>query len=127
VLTRSFPATPGAPAAARRAIEDLRWLMPDDSFESLRLVVSELVTNAVIHGSAGTEDAFITLDIREENDCVRVEVVDHGSGFPGESQRPTTTSAHGRGLFIVDQVASRWGIERDDRTKVWADVPRLPE
>ncbi|MFI0454328.1 ATP-binding protein [Actinomadura sp. 6N118] len=90
--------------------------------EDARLVVSELGTNAVTHGSGELVGLFVAAD----EDCVRVEVTDGGSGSPRE-RRAEAEDEGGRGLMIVTAVAEHWGVRRDERgTTVWAEVARKP-
>jgi anti-sigma regulatory factor (Ser/Thr protein kinase) len=85
--------------------------------EPARLLVSELVVNAVIH--ARTE-AVLTL--RFDGEVLRVEVVDGSTARPRRREySPTATT--GRGLMILDAVADHWGVEVGDRSKtVWFDL-----
>ncbi len=93
----------------------------------LWLVVSELVTNAVVHGRGA-----ITLRIRVDGDRVYGEVVDEGGGFEWEVRERGPDAVTGRGLMIVDALSRRWGIH-EGTTHVWfelaqpADPPRLTE
>jgi anti-sigma regulatory factor (Ser/Thr protein kinase) len=109
-----------APAAARGAVSE--WC-PDLAGgsrrrETLLLLVSELVTNAVLH-SQGPADAPIRVS-------VRVEVTDAGKRFTRASHelpRPgARTTIGGYGLYVVDQAASRWGVERARGTRVWFEI-----
>src|SRR4051794_27464148 len=79
-----------APSAARHAIEHRFAELGPDRLADLALVVSELVTNAVVHGR-GT----ITLKLQHDGDAVRGEVIDEGGGFERgwtapKSSRPCT-------------------------------------
>ncbi|GAA2632479.1 ATP-binding protein [Actinomadura fulvescens] len=90
--------------------------------EDVRLVVSELGTNAVTHGSGERVGLFVAAN----DDCVRVEVTDGGGGSPRE-RRAEAEDEGGRGLMIVTAVAEHWGVRRDERgTTVWAEVARRP-
>lgn len=85
------------------------------------LMASELVTNAVLHGSGEVGVALALAD-----DHVRVEVVDDGeSTFPSRAAAPGPDALEGRGLAIVDALSDAWGGGRDDRgrTLVWVEVP----
>jgi anti-sigma regulatory factor (Ser/Thr protein kinase) len=81
--------------------------------------VTELVSNAVRHGGAGKE-AQVVLHLALAPRCVRVEVCDRGAGF--EPGRPTPYGEGGYGLFLVDELASRWGVAHDDGTCAWFEL-----
>lgn len=89
-------------------------------FEDVRLLVSELATNSLRHGGLRDDEELI-LAI-ETNDVIRIEVIDHGSGF--ESSRPPAPSAAGGyGLKLVERIASRWGVIRGKgTTRVWFEL-----
>jgi anti-sigma regulatory factor (Ser/Thr protein kinase) len=120
-IVRSFDAGPTAPRDARRSLLPLEGDLTADRLDDLRVVVSELVTNAVTH-SGLRRDGSIVLKVQLlSGSRVRVEVADTGGGFPGVSSRPS--DQHGRGLTIVGRLADRWGTEQDGGTKVWAELP----
>lgn len=98
-----------APAAARRA---LRELPLGAAADDVLLVASELVTNAVQHSRSA---AAIELDATSDDACTRVEIRDRGRFVLGTT---------GYGLRILAGTAARWGIEQDDLTRVWFEVPR---
>jgi anti-sigma regulatory factor (Ser/Thr protein kinase) len=81
-----------------------------------RLLVSELVTNALVHGR-GTIELHARLD---ENHLV-VEVIDNGKGFERVVRGRDFDSLGGWGLRLVDALASRWGIH-DGRSHVWFEL-----
>ena len=108
------------PALARHQLEG--WLpatLPESDRGALRLLVSELVTNSVRH-VAGSEKP-VKLAVRIAGGKIRVEVHDGGAGFaPG---RPEPRGADGGfGLFLVERMASRWGVETRDGTRVWFEL-----
>jgi anti-sigma regulatory factor (Ser/Thr protein kinase) len=123
--TRSaeLPGGPQAPAAARTLITD--WCgaqLARQVVEDIKLLVSEVVTNAVRHpGASGPIELTLTLTrVR-----VRIEVSDPGgAGFAKPSVSPPPPDAlGGRGLLIVDRVATRWGVETGRPTRVWFELP----
>lgn len=80
------------------------------------LVVSELVTNAVLHAGPGGVDLSVTLT----DTAVRIEVVDASPSLP-VARPPTDDRTNGRGLLLVDAVAGSWGAELGrDGKRVWA-------
>ena len=115
---------PGAEAvpAARNALDGLTGLLEKTVFEDLRLLVTELVTNGVRHGSErGPVGVAVTVD----DDKVRVEVSDCGRGFsPPDAPMPRADGTGGWGLQLVDRVATQWGVHIRDVTCVWFELAR---
>ncbi|HEX8066135.1 MAG TPA: SpoIIE family protein phosphatase [Thermoleophilaceae bacterium] len=111
---------PQAPARARRAVEALAGPLPSELVEELKLLATELVTNSCRHAEARHEPVLLELSIEER--VVRLAVTDAGSGFepPAASAEPEDEA--GRGLFIVDALADRWGVDRAGGTRVWAEL-----
>lgn len=96
------------PAAARRFAETAADLLNCHiEHDDLRLLVSELVTNAVELGEGRIELALSPCD----DGGVRVEVRDEGYGAP-EIRDPGPDDLNGRGLRIVDRVSRRWGVDQ---------------
>jgi anti-sigma regulatory factor (Ser/Thr protein kinase) len=118
-LVRTFPLATTTPSEARLALRPLDGVLSPDKLDDLRLVVSELVTNAVLH-SGLTQTEPITVRIKVLAGRVRVEVLDAGFAFPEVLRRPT--DRHGRGLSIVARLADRWGTESRPETRVWAEL-----
>jgi anti-sigma regulatory factor (Ser/Thr protein kinase) len=113
-----FPYGPTAPAAAREAVDlALAGRLGEDGLAELRLLVSELVTNAVRHGLGRRGAVELTLSLAGR--CVRVEVADGGAGFVPPVPVPDPDETGGWGLVVVDRLADRWGIEGADGTCVW--------
>jgi PAS domain S-box-containing protein len=113
-----------APAVARAAIESSLppGALDDEHVHTARLLVSEIVTNSVRHGRAGEED-WIGLDVAISPAALRVEVTDNGPGFVPAPAHPAPDDVGGRGLFLVEQMADRWG-HADAGTRVWFEVDR---
>lgn len=89
--------------------------------ESAAIVVSELVTNALVHVRAACE---LTLELR--GDVLRIEVADHARLEPAV-QDATLNREHGRGLLLVSLLCTAWGSEpRDDGKSVWAELHAAP-
>lgn len=120
----SLRLSPGREAipAARKAMDGLAELINRPTWDDLRLLVTELVTNGVRHGSErGTVDVSVTLT----GDTVRVEVSDSGRGFsPPDAPMPRNDGSGGWGLQLVDRVAESWGVKVGDRTCVWFELAR---
>jgi anti-sigma regulatory factor (Ser/Thr protein kinase) len=114
--------SPEAAAAARLALEPLAERMPAGRLRDLRLLVSELVTNAVRHAGLGRGDSIrLVVDVRAR--AVRVEVHDPGRGFAPRPPRPDPARASGWGLYLVEELADRWGVDGAGRgTRVWFEL-----
>ena len=87
------------------------------------LLLSELVTNSVRHSGSGLPGQTVTVTVLREGEVVRVEVTDR-SGATVPVLRPADSGAEGgRGLYLVDSLAARWGAQRDgDRTTTWFEL-----
>jgi anti-sigma regulatory factor (Ser/Thr protein kinase) len=118
-------ATTAAPASARRAVT--RWgnaVRVDEALlRDLRLLVTELVTNAVRHGRLGPRDE-IDLEVEYGGECVRVSVRDGGAGFDEYLPIPSGDDVSGRGLYAVHRIASAWGIEPGPPFGIWFELAR---
>jgi anti-sigma regulatory factor (Ser/Thr protein kinase) len=101
---------------------ELRGSLDPRVFDDLRLLVSELVTNSLRHAGLSGHDE-IRLRVQLTDDSVRVEVVDRGPGFTPQQPRPSLYQESGWGLFLVRQLASRWGFRGDPATCVWFELP----
>jgi anti-sigma regulatory factor (Ser/Thr protein kinase) len=110
------PKPQGAAQARRIIAEELAPRLPRPVVEDVKLMVSELVTNGIVHGAA-EGDAPVMLDLCL-NGHLRCRVLDHGQGF---AQRTTQVDGPGGwGLKVVEQLADRWGMLCSPRrTEVW--------
>ena len=113
-----------APAVARAAVaRRSEQLQLDGSLaQSLILLVSEVVSNAVRH-SAGDPAESIELVASFDAETIRVTVTDAGQGFTPRPRDPAR-SQDGYGLYLLEKVAERWGVESKGDTKVWFELPR---
>jgi anti-sigma regulatory factor (Ser/Thr protein kinase) len=117
-----LPAEPRAPGAARMVITHwLRGQCPEQVVDDARLVISELVTNSVRHAGMGPDDV-IRLRIELTHGGVRVQVEDPGGEGVIAPRSPDLNGGGGMGLNIVVALATRWGVVRDRRTRVWAEL-----
>ena len=126
-ISLALPSEPDSIPRARRALREIEGTLDPVTFLNLRLLVSELVTNAVRHVPGELADT-IHLEIERSDEHVRVEVVDRGEGFVPHPRAEDEDRASGWGLNILAKVASRWGVENDGGARVWfeIDVP-LPD
>lgn len=117
-------AHPGSVAQARRLTQARLsgWAVCADTCDNAALVISELVTNAIVHTASGR----VVCELHDHDDMVRIAVRDEGCA-PGEPhpspQRPD--EEHGRGLLLVDALCRAWGAqEHGPGLLVWAELPR---
>ena len=122
-VERRLPATPEAASVARHALDDLGDAVSDARLRDLRLLVSEVVTNAVRHANLASGDA-IELVVELNRRTLRVEVHDPGGGFVPTAPAPDPTRPSGWGLYLVAELADRWGVDSDDTTLVWFELDR---
>ncbi|MEU1406821.1 ATP-binding protein [Streptomyces sp. NPDC005728] len=97
-----------------------QWSLPNAPTEDAQLVVSELVTNAISHGSGA-----VRLRVWHDNHQLRIEVKD-GSSTPARRRRAGANDHGGRGLLLVASVSLRWGVADDGRT-TYAVIPTPTE
>lgn len=117
----SLEGGPEAARGARRALGRLRHEVDAPTLESLRLLVTELVSNAVRHAGAPTVDVLVLVT----QPAVRVEVTDGGAGFEPAGRRKNQNPESGWGLFLVERMADRWGVSHEGtRTRVWFELDR---
>lgn len=122
-LSVRLPPELTAPRAARRWVGRLAGILDDELLDSVRLLVSELVTNSVRHAEvAARERDAIELSIRVDDTMVSVQVADPGWGFEPPAPPPLPDRASGWGLYLVDGIADRWGVRGGDRTVVWFEL-----
>ena len=104
---------PDAPARARAVLTGLLGGLEPDVARDVKLMVSELITNAVRHGAGEA-----TLVVHRGDGRLNVVVSDEGDDQP---QLRTPSAEGGWGLRIVDLCATRWGVE-EGSTHVWFEV-----
>jgi anti-sigma regulatory factor (Ser/Thr protein kinase) len=119
--TRTLSAAPAAVAEARRWVTSVAEDHVDGGqAEKLRLVVSEIVTNALRHGSHSER---IDLAVTPKPEFLCVQVTDDGPGRVPRPRALETDTEGGFGLFFVEQLTRRWGVTREDkRTRVWFEL-----
>jgi anti-sigma regulatory factor (Ser/Thr protein kinase) len=118
-----FEAGPHAAAWARRALHSVGQEVDPDQMADVRLLVSELVTNSVRHSGVAPPDS-VGLDVAVDDETIRVEVRDPGTGFEPRPREAGRTRPGGWGLYLVDRLADRWGVVGDRLTRVWFEIDR---
>ncbi|ELS54165.1 ATP-binding protein [Streptomyces viridochromogenes] len=119
------PTRRGARLARLLATEQLRsWGLPLDP---ARQVIAELSANAALHSRVPGRDFRILLYVVA--DTLRIEVTDTCADRLPRPQYPTADAESGRGLVLVDSLASRWGVAEGPvpRKTVWAEIDLSPE
>jgi anti-sigma regulatory factor (Ser/Thr protein kinase) len=106
---------------ARRFVAEAleRWDC-SDALDTVQLLVSEVVTNAVVHAGARPTVAVILLP-----EAVRIEVADDNPAglAPREAAEEDES---GRGLLLLDSLAAKWGVDASEHGKtVWFEVARF--
>ena len=101
----ALPITSLAPRHARRHLATIGASWPADLLDVALLLTSELVTNALRYGNG--DGIFLT--VRHTPDTLRVEVQDANPAAPKLSRKPDTALEQGRGLHLIDRLATRWG------------------
>jgi anti-sigma regulatory factor (Ser/Thr protein kinase) len=115
-----LPSLPESASRARRFITDFCQAakLPADMCHTAALLVSELVTNAVIHGRTSA-----TIEVHQPPGTLRVAVRDDNPVLPPVGELPSLTAESGRGLTIVSVLADNWGIEAVEGGKaVWFEL-----
>lgn len=119
--TEELPADSSASPLARRFVGSrlTDWGVDVEVAETAQLCVSELVTNAVIHSGTPSQ-----VTVRLDDERLLVSVKDGGSrGAVRRVRGDEPTESTGRGLTIVDVLATTWSAERSfDGTTVWFEL-----
>ena len=124
VWSSSFNGGASAARAARRAVrEALSGEISEPRLDDVELLVSELATNSVRHAGCD-ESAEIAMEADVRDDCVRLLLCDEGDGFEDVRPAPDAARGGGFGLMLVDKLADRWGVARNDGFCVWFEVQR---
>jgi anti-sigma regulatory factor (Ser/Thr protein kinase) len=107
---------------ARHALDRLANFLPFEKLEDVRLVVSELVTNSILHAGLSPDDQ-ISLKVAVSDRAVCGSVCDRGTGFRIPSKLgPRPDMSGGWGLPIVETISDRWGVERNSHVCVWFEI-----
>ncbi|MBB5131934.1 anti-sigma regulatory factor (Ser/Thr protein kinase) [Thermocatellispora tengchongensis] len=86
------------------------------------LLTSEIATNAVLHSESGQGGEF-TVSVSRTDGVVRVRVRDEGSIEPPCSCRANLYATNGRGLPLLEALARRWGVIREEGANtVWFEL-----
>jgi anti-sigma regulatory factor (Ser/Thr protein kinase) len=116
--------SPHSPRNSRRFVNDTAqsWGVQGDELDVARLLATELVTNAMLHGAPP-----IRVSVQRSNAVVRIGVFDASPQQP--SPRPFDAEAPtGHGILLVERLARRWGVDAGNEGKtVWFEVMSTSE
>jgi serine/threonine-protein kinase RsbW len=129
---------PGEPSSVGQARDFVRGVLGEDCLvlDDVLLMASEIAANAVRHTASGLDGGWFDLTVSVTRKAVRVAVADRGGsstpGIPGNGGELGMPGAGlltgGRGLRIVDALASGWGYGGDERGRVvWFEVTGKPD
>ena len=118
-----IPGGDDAPTRARRSVRSqLEGRIPATAVSDAALLVSELVTNSVVHANVGAGRA-LTVELTTLDDRLRIAVTDPGSRLRPSMLLPDPETAGGLGLLLVDELCETWGVRQDlGPTRVWCEL-----
>ncbi|MEO8477342.1 MAG: ATP-binding protein [Actinomycetota bacterium] len=122
-MSLRLKSTPEAAGVARRALGgSIDAVIGAERAADFRLAVSELVTNAVRHGGLRSSDE-IEVSVEAADGTVHVAVEQPTSAAKARKlERPERGPIGGFGLFLVDQLADRWGVDPGPPGRVWLEI-----
>jgi anti-sigma regulatory factor (Ser/Thr protein kinase) len=109
--------------ARQDVVARLTGVVPEVLLEDVGLLVSELVTNSVRHADVGPR-GVVDIHVSKRDDQLRLVVTDPGSEAVPHLVELDLDQPGGLGLFLVDKLASAWGVARepDGVTRVWCEI-----
>jgi anti-sigma regulatory factor (Ser/Thr protein kinase) len=118
--SQSFPPAPESVRRARQfTLRTLASWGADVLEDDVRVVASELATNALLHARTR-----FTLTLTLENDRLRLSMADGSPNRPRMRRFDTAEATTGRGLRMVAELSQAWGVEQDGEGKaVWCEFP----
>lgn len=121
VLEQTFAPAPESVRAARHRARDLaEGVLSSEQCYRFELLISELLANAVKYGS---DSEHVRLRVTPKDGYFCVQVTDSGEGLMERPGAMGTDEHGGLGLFLVEQLARRWGMTREGgQTRVWFEL-----
>jgi PAS domain S-box-containing protein len=115
-----LPRDPLVAGYVRRVVDELADDLPASSFADAKLLVCELVTNAITHAPTNK----ITVELLRTRLTFRATVGDEGDGFDVERPvpPPQPEASSGYGLYLIEQLAHRFGVARGGLSRVWFEL-----
>ncbi len=123
IHSRSFRIERTAPGEARRWLNEVLKHLDEDKRRDAALLLSELVTNAVLHSGLGPEDDTL-VQVFDDGTKVYVEVCDDGRRFDFRYAPREVSENGGHGLSIVQRLADRAGAHSNGINRVWFELHR---
>ena len=115
-----LPPEPIASTLARASVAAVGFGLPEGVVSDVELLTSEVVSNAVRHANLDPSQEIVLRIVSDG--YVRVEVADPGPPFEAQRRRRGSGSS-GWGLFLVDALATSWGVEPEGAgKKVWFEL-----
>lgn len=119
-----IPADRKAPSAARALLGlCVGPLLDARVLSDAQLLISELVTNSLVHGGVGDHEGIV-VRIRLDSETLQLEVRNPGVTGTIASNAGDPERGRGFGLDLVGLLSTDWGVRRDGSTAVWAQVSR---
>jgi anti-sigma regulatory factor (Ser/Thr protein kinase) len=115
----TFRSLPQAVGAARRVLRDWERHFDPDLFYDLSLCVSELVTSRIQYAQSAAGDE-IELAVWRSRTLMRAQIREQEPG--ATVGRPEAMASTDWGMFIIDRVADRWGVDRGQGALVWCEI-----
>ncbi|MDA0632537.1 ATP-binding protein [Nonomuraea sp. MCN248] len=112
----------------RRWVADALTVAGHREVDGARLVASELSGNAVLHTESGRPGGLVRVKVFGVTESLaRIEVIDEGAATVPLPRRSGDEECGGRGLWLVQQTAIRWGVRTVPKrwNLVWAEVSTL--
>lgn len=116
-VTLDLPVGTDAPSAARHALDAIQHGFDPELEYTVKLLISELVSNSVKHCGVGS----VQVEIEATGGSVRVDVIDVGPAFVPGPRTAEPDAEGGWGLVLVDQLATRWGSVHQS-AHVWFEI-----
>jgi anti-sigma regulatory factor (Ser/Thr protein kinase) len=116
-VSLDLPSGVEAPSTARAALDGIEHGLDGEREYTVKLLISELVSNSVLHCGQG----YVQIDIESIAGSVRVDVIDPGPNFAHAPLAAEPDREGGFGLFLVEQLATRWG-SFDGSAHVWFEL-----
>jgi anti-sigma regulatory factor (Ser/Thr protein kinase) len=120
-----LPGVAHSVAVARHCVGEMLAAAGHRAVDDAQLIVSELVSNSLIHTASGLYGGVVTVElVTVDAEIVRVEVTDDGADTMPRTREAGVDDCHGRGLWLVEQIALTWGVRLlgAGQRAVWAEM-----